>query len=202
MDRAPRRLASASWRGLLAQEPRAPRPMHRPLSPRGWTPRRRHRPRRYRIVWPTPGWHPRPASKQYLPERDSVSLLTSPTGPFPPRCIRRRVPCLSPVGSWSSSCNPWRSVGQLHPGWAQDRKSTRLNSSHGYISYAVFCLKKKNPPYILQLATSITSTNTAPARLINPPCAPRFPSSRVTHPHITSIHSHKYHPMRLRSHTR
>src|SRR2546422_3691353 len=25
----------------------------------------------------------------------------------------------------------------------QDRKSTRLNSSHGYISYAVFCLKKK-----------------------------------------------------------
>src|SRR3989449_3002324 len=28
------------------------------------------------------------------------------------------------------------------PGW-RDRKSTRLNSSHGYISYAVFCLKKK-----------------------------------------------------------
>src|SRR2546422_8074624 len=30
------------------------------------------------------------------------------------------------------------SIGEL------DRKSTRLNSSHGYISYAVFCLKKKN----------------------------------------------------------
>src|SRR3989449_11152015 len=27
----------------------------------------------------------------------------------------------------------------------RDRKSTRLNSSHGYISYAVFCLKKKAP---------------------------------------------------------
>src|SRR3712207_8630644 len=27
--------------------------------------------------------------------------------------------------------------------WAQDRKSTRLNSSHANISYAVFCLKKK-----------------------------------------------------------
>src|SRR5207245_6942479 len=27
-----------------------------------------------------------------------------------------------------------------------DRKSTRLNSSHGSISYAVFCLKKKNRP--------------------------------------------------------
>src|SRR5687768_17985236 len=30
------------------------------------------------------------------------------------------------------------------PVFRQDRKSTRLNSSHGYISYAVFCLKKKN----------------------------------------------------------
>src|SRR2546422_2266725 len=30
-------------------------------------------------------------------------------------------------------------LGQL----LRDRKSTRLNSSHGYISYAVFCLKKK-----------------------------------------------------------
>src|SRR2546422_1347078 len=29
------------------------------------------------------------------------------------------------------------------PRRARDRKSTRLNSSHGYISYAVFCLKKK-----------------------------------------------------------
>src|SRR2546429_2194507 len=29
------------------------------------------------------------------------------------------------------------------PGYETDRKSTRLNSSHGYISYAVFCLKKK-----------------------------------------------------------
>src|SRR2546422_2496225 len=28
-------------------------------------------------------------------------------------------------------------------GVSLDRKSTRLNSSHGYISYAVFCLKKK-----------------------------------------------------------
>src|SRR5205809_4099837 len=34
-----------------------------------------------------------------------------------------------------------RGSGRL--GAALDRKSTRLNSSHGYISYAVFCLKKK-----------------------------------------------------------
>src|SRR2546429_7189908 len=29
----------------------------------------------------------------------------------------------------------------------EDRKSTRLNSSHGYISYAVFCLIQKTRPY-------------------------------------------------------
>src|SRR5688572_33267245 len=31
--------------------------------------------------------------------------------------------------------------------YAVDRKSTRLNSSHSQISYAVFCLKKKKKPY-------------------------------------------------------
>src|SRR6266436_7740384 len=35
-----------------------------------------------------------------------------------------------------------RTSSWLQPRWS-DRKSTRLNSSHGYISYAVFCLKKK-----------------------------------------------------------
>src|SRR5207245_1989173 len=34
-------------------------------------------------------------------------------------------------------------VGALAAAIARDRKSTRLNSSHGSISYAVFCLKKK-----------------------------------------------------------
>src|SRR3712207_7290787 len=40
-------------------------------------------------------------------------------------------------------------------GWArvQDRKSTRLNSSHANISYAVFCLKKKNKHKSLACAT-------------------------------------------------
>src|SRR3712207_7286631 len=55
---------------------------------------------------------------------------------------------------------PGRRVGQpLHPGRGggrrpggrarrpADRKSTRLNSSHANISYAVFCLKKKKPTH-------------------------------------------------------
>src|SRR3712207_8021695 len=48
---------------------------------------------------------------------------------------------------------------QLHPAVdvPADRKSTRLNSSHANISYAVFCLKKKNiystPCYLTSLFT-------------------------------------------------
>src|SRR2546430_12647402 len=47
---------------------------------------------------------------------------------------RDELPAVAPVGQ-----------GQLQdpPGAAVDRKSTRLNSSHSQISYAVFCLKKK-----------------------------------------------------------
>src|SRR2546429_3159148 len=37
--------------------------------------------------------------------------------------------------------------------WTPDRKSTRLNSSHGYISYAVFCLKKKKTKIYVQSHT-------------------------------------------------
>src|SRR3989449_6977186 len=36
-----------------------------------------------------------------------------------------------------------RPITLFNLGRVADRKSTRLNSSHGYISYAVFCLKKK-----------------------------------------------------------
>src|SRR2546422_2578374 len=38
-----------------------------------------------------------------------------------------------------------RRLGAPRGAIRRDRKSTRLNSSHGYISYAVFCLKKKTP---------------------------------------------------------
>src|SRR2546429_3291398 len=45
--------------------------------------------------------------------------------------------------------------GRARPG--SDRKSTRLNSSHGYISYAVFCLKKKNNSSIARDVCCINS---------------------------------------------
>src|SRR5256884_5915388 len=44
-----------------------------------------------------------------------------------------------------------------------DRKSTRLNSSHGYISYAVFCLKKKN-------TTSRSHSENRSTRRAHKPC--------------------------------
>src|SRR2546429_5347065 len=40
-----------------------------------------------------------------------------------------------------------------------DRKSTRLNSSHGYISYAVFCLKKKKKISSLQRIGSVVDNS-------------------------------------------
>src|SRR2546429_2919860 len=49
---------------------------------------------------------------------------------------------------WDSSLDtnlraPFFCAQAAAPWLRRDRKSTRLNSSHGYISYAVFCLKKK-----------------------------------------------------------
>src|SRR2546429_5760332 len=43
----------------------------------------------------------------------------------------------------TASPEPSRKKPRLIRRCGRDRKSTRLNSSHGYISYAVFCLKKK-----------------------------------------------------------
>src|SRR2546422_8621457 len=53
---------------------------------------------------------------------------------------------LEPDDSLGPRVDPCRRAHPLRPGPGrpdEDRKSTRLNSSHGYISYAVFCLKKK-----------------------------------------------------------
>src|SRR5256886_8173842 len=43
----------------------------------------------------------------------------------------------------NARCRTRRSRVRRNPGTPRDRKSTRLNSSHSQISYAVFCLKKK-----------------------------------------------------------
>src|SRR3712207_7559797 len=49
-----------------------------------------------------------------------------------------------PAGAGGTATPP-----PLPPTGGEDRKSTRLNSSHANISYAVFCLKKKKHLYVL-----------------------------------------------------
>src|SRR2546422_4250254 len=51
------------------------------------------------------------------------------------------LPEACPRGGGVADPKDFQATSQLAR--VRDRKSTRLNSSHGYISYAVFCLKKK-----------------------------------------------------------
>src|SRR5258707_8644953 len=51
-----------------------------------------------------------------------------------------------------------RDGDQLSLGEFRDRKSTRLNSSHANISYAVFCLKKKKKNININASTNINNT--------------------------------------------
>src|SRR2546429_4270949 len=72
---------------------------------------------------------PKAASTASRPRRDSsAALITS-----------RRTPDFRLIARTNASRFSASRVALV----ATDRKSTRLNSSHGYISYAVFCLKKK-----------------------------------------------------------
>src|SRR2546430_10148872 len=54
-----------------------------------------------------------------------------------------------------------RRSGTAPPSSAADRKSTRLNSSHSQISYAVFCLKKKKDPPLRQHVDSLFDNDNA-----------------------------------------
>src|SRR2546429_906170 len=79
-------------------------------------------------------------------------------------CTHLFLPCLLTFCQRRAS-DEWR-----------DRKSTRLNSSHGYISYAVFCLKKKStrtssaprvpPPAIPHIGEASLHSREAPTRTI------------------------------------
>src|SRR5687768_17758409 len=72
---------------------------------------------------------------QYRPRGEGlVSLL----GRGSPLCVSRAYNRRS-----AEDADPRRLRARRVGRQSVDRKSTRLNSSHGYISYAVFCLKKK-----------------------------------------------------------
>src|SRR2546422_6990184 len=75
------------------------------------------------------------------PPRSTLFPYTTLFRSRTPRRTSRPLPPPAPAASPSPapSCGRTRPCARAE----QDRKSTRLNSSHGYISYAVFCLKKK-----------------------------------------------------------
>src|SRR2546427_5711935 len=85
---------------------------------------------------------------------------------------------------------------------APDRKSTRLNSSHSQISYAVFCLKKK----INQTRSAHSPSAITPKRLSSSSVVPpkrRMPSPRKETPTgILTYREHAYRSFSFLVHTR
>src|SRR5258708_13448120 len=85
-------------------------------------------------------WNERPSAVAYLgsiSERRGIRGILQALALFPSdRSVQMML-----AGSFSRE--GLRTELERLPGWGRDRKSTRLNSSHQIISYAVFCLKKK-----------------------------------------------------------
>src|SRR5205809_5888965 len=77
----------------------------------------------------------RPPRSTLFPYTTLFRSITPPPGVDAER-LRRRKGMLGVVDGLQRQAD-------RQPEAFEDRKSTRLNSSHGYISYAVFCLKKK-----------------------------------------------------------
>src|SRR2546427_6349350 len=74
-------------------------------------------------------------------------------------------PLALPVGGYSKAAGAVQAIATdpLDPDRAfVDRKSTRLNSSHSQISYAVFCLKKKNRAYAPRVRRPTTAASAGP----------------------------------------
>src|SRR6266550_9479231 len=69
----------------------------------------------------------------------------APAVPLGPKVLvaRKALPVGTIIDAESLAYQPWPKELTQSAYYVEDRKSTRLNSSHGYNSYAVFCLKKK-----------------------------------------------------------
>src|SRR2546430_13682484 len=75
-----------------------------------------------------------------LPAQWAPSFASVQEFPTGDRCLKLELPDRSPVS------------------FSLDRKSTRLNSSHSQISYAVFCLKKITPPLMTRCFDCMAET--------------------------------------------
>src|SRR5690606_41583841 len=89
--------------------------------------------------------HPRPFFFFFFNHPATTELYTLSLHDALPIWSTWAAPTCCPRAWWPTTCacrrwTPCRGGGRC---WCGDRKSTRLNSSHVKISYAVFCLKKK-----------------------------------------------------------
>src|SRR5256885_2575997 len=84
---------------------------------------------------------------------------------WPEKIISRKALARLPVTRKSDLASLQKELPPLG-----DRKSTRLNSSHLVISYAVFCLKKKKNSFGTLPARWFPSCSLAPALAREPPC--------------------------------
>src|SRR5207244_11597367 len=83
--------------------------------------------------------HPAPTVIYTLSLHDALPICSGAA------CVVRRASCVALGSAISySRLGVALSITDRAPSRQSDRKSTRLNSSHQIISYAVFCLKKKN----------------------------------------------------------
>src|SRR3989454_1754076 len=84
-----------------------------------------------------------PASDRKSTRLNSSHLVIS----YAVFCLKKKQPSISATSAWhsrpTSAAGTISSLLRFSPTPLADRKSTRLNSSHLVISYAVFCLKKK-----------------------------------------------------------
>src|SRR5436305_6295651 len=86
-----------------------------------------------------------PALHSFPTRRSSDLVVEGVTSESIARSVQQEASRWKPAAdSWVPVVESWQASAA-----AQDRKSTRLNSSHVRISYAVFCLKKKNGRYTL-----------------------------------------------------
>src|SRR2546422_4598300 len=85
----------------------------------------------------------RPFPRQFVPEGATMGDWAQ-IEPLFRQLQDRSINSVEELEQWLVDCSELSAaIAECAPRQSRDRKSTRLNSSHGYISYAVFCLKKK-----------------------------------------------------------
>src|SRR2546422_7640663 len=95
-----------------------------------------------------------PISRMFVAQRMADGASYSSVVSAKPACV---LVTTSKPSRFNAS--PSRFVKYTLLSMRRDRKSTRLNSSHGYISYAVFCLKKKKTQETLYRSDTYETSN-------------------------------------------